>query len=551
MPNLAQSLHGQDLGHLKIIAEFWGVELAAPDARSGLAQLTEALLDPQLVAELCEALPEDSRAALGALQAEGGRLPWPQFIRRYGELREMGAGRRERQQPHRNPASLTELLWYRGLIGRGFFDTDAGPEEFAYIPDDLLALLPPAPIEGKNIFGRPATPAERQHLIPADDRILDHACTLLAALRMGLGEAEIATFSETWPFPPKVLKTLLAEAELLDEDGHPQTEAVRAFLEASRAQALAQLVEAWRGSKRFNELRQLPHLGAEGQWSNDPRRARHAVLGFLEAIPGKDWWSLPAFIEDIKQEEPDFQRPAGNYDSWYLRDKGSGEYLRGFEHWEQVDGATVAYLICGPLHWLGITDLAAPEEEATPTAFRLSRWGAGLLAGEKPRHLASEDAPIHLSARGQISVPYLTPRAARYQIARFCEWLSERAEQYRYRITPASLERAAEGELKVRQLIALLKAHSATPLPPPLAKALERWERHGTQAKLEEALVLQVKSPEMLEKLRKSPAARFLGKPLGPAAITVKPGAWEKVVDALTELGYLVEAEGGPAQEAK
>src|SRR5579859_5992190 len=38
----------------------------------------------------------------------------------------------------------------------------------------------------------------------------------------------------------------------------------------------------------------------------------------------------------VKEEEPDFQRPAGNYDSWYIRDAQSGEYLRGFESWDRV-----------------------------------------------------------------------------------------------------------------------------------------------------------------------------------------------------------------------
>ena len=33
MPTLAQSLHSHDLGHLRIIAEHWGIELAAPDTR--------------------------------------------------------------------------------------------------------------------------------------------------------------------------------------------------------------------------------------------------------------------------------------------------------------------------------------------------------------------------------------------------------------------------------------------------------------------------------------------------------------------------------------
>ena len=34
-------------------------------------------------------------------------------------------------------------------------------------------------------LGRGATPGERKHILPATDRILDDATTLLAALRLG------------------------------------------------------------------------------------------------------------------------------------------------------------------------------------------------------------------------------------------------------------------------------------------------------------------------------------------------------------------------------
>ena len=67
MPTLAQSLHGHDLGHLRIIAEHWGVELTALDARTALGELTEALLDRSLIAEIIAALSTDAQNALKML----------------------------------------------------------------------------------------------------------------------------------------------------------------------------------------------------------------------------------------------------------------------------------------------------------------------------------------------------------------------------------------------------------------------------------------------------------------------------------------------------
>jgi hypothetical protein len=92
-------------------------------------------------------------------------------------------------------------------------------------------------------------------------------------------------------------------------------------------------------------------------------------------------------------------------------------------------------------------------------------------------------------------------------------------------------------------LLTLLKAHSAAPLPPNLVQALKRWEQQGTQARLGSTLVLRLSSAAALKALRASRAARYLGEPLGPTAITIKPGAASQVLQALLELGYLGELQ--------
>ncbi len=149
-------------------------------------------------------------------------MPLGTFTRRFGDVREVGPGKRDREQPHLHPNSATEILWYRALLAKAFFDTDKGPQEFAYIPDDLFMALDFAGFVGPENFdqeetthdeeqdidqgeptenvapvaslaaqkddvaGRPASPTEKTFPIPASDRLLDDACTLLAALRMGL-----------------------------------------------------------------------------------------------------------------------------------------------------------------------------------------------------------------------------------------------------------------------------------------------------------------------------------------------------------------------------
>ncbi len=578
MPDLLHSLQARDLGHLRIVAELWGVELQSNDASEALKELSAALRNPVLAYEIMDSLPAEAKSALETLAEAGGKVPWAAFARQFGELRDAGPGRRDREQLHLHPISAAETLFYRALLARAFFDTPSGLQEFAYIPDDLLPLThhreheehrentrkdsvdlssPKGTVLSvvKNEpLGRPATPKERAHVIPSSDRILDDATTLLAALRLGIEPPKLRV-------PLNVLTALLSAGGLIsrsDLTPHPPSltpfggasrgkgaqgdrsiypEAVKSFLEAPRAEALALLAKAWQNSETFNELRQIPELVCEGEWRNPSHVTRHTLLAYLAAIPHGQWWSLPAFIRAIKEKHPDFQRPAGDYDSWFIKREADGVYLRGFEHWDEVDGALIRYFITGPLFWLGMAELASPESDAAPAAFRSTLH---------PPH-PTEDGKLTAASNGVISVPRLVPRAARYQISRFCEWEESKSDEYRYRVTPASLTRARQQKLKPDQLLAILRKHAAAPLPPPFVRAIQRWEINGTEARLEHPVVLRLASPAILDELRKSKAARFLGETLGPTAVIVKPGAQSKVLAALAELGLL--AEDGSTQQ--
>ncbi len=559
MPDLKQSLQGRDLGHLRIVAELCGLELAAAEREAALEQLSAALLDPELVAEIQASLPAGAREALAALTAEGGRLPWAAFARRFGEIREVGPGRRDSEQVHLHPVSAAEMLFYRALLARAFFDSPSSPQEFAYIPDDLLPLIhrevpltpPPLPQgEGTRVrdepLGRPATPIERALPLPADDRMLDDACTLLAALRRGWSGVPQP---EGLGVPENVLKDFLLAARLIlpasEEGGEkgylPQLEPVRSFLAASRGEAQARLAKAWLSSETFNELRQLPGLACEGEWTNQPLVTRQFLLDLLAAVPAGQWWSLNAFVRLVKEKYADFQRPAGDYDSWFIKRLSDGVFLRGFAAWDEVDGALVRYLITGPLHWLGILDLAVPDAEKAPSAFRFTAAAGRLLEGISPQKAAEETGRLTVSSQGRITVPRLVPRAARYQVTRFCDWEEGKADEYRYRVAPSSLQRAREQGLKVEQLLGLLQKHAAAPVPPAFVRAVQRWEKQGTEARLERRLILRLGSPAVLEELRKSKVARFLGEPLGPTTVVVTPGAQTKVLAALAEMGLLAE----------
>ncbi|NWG06535.1 MAG: helicase-associated domain-containing protein [Chloroflexi bacterium] len=535
MPDLFHSLLKQDIGHLRIVAEFWGLELESSEADSAREELSASLLDFELLAELMDSLSPQAHSAITDLVNSGGRIPWAVFTRKYGDIREMGAGKRDRERPHLKPSSTAEILFYRGILARAFFETDKGPQEFAYIPDDLLLLIESREAGAEEghataeALGRPASPKEQGTIILATDHILDDATTMLAAIRMGR--------SDDWSDPR--LHTLLTSARLISSTPsvrggggeYLNPEAVKTFLECPRPEALKILQDAWLESPTFNELCLVPGIVCEGEWSNQPQETREFLLNLLDAIPEGKWWSLGAFVRDVKTKYADFQRPAGDYDSWFIKRKSDGQYLRGFAHWDEVDGALVKFFVTGILHWLGEVDLSIAEGATEPTAFRLSSF----------EPMKEERGKIIVTSNGRISIPRDAPRAVRYQISRFCEWDEPKEDVYRYHISVRSLAKSKEQGLKAEHLLVLLSKHAEAGVPPSLVKALKRWEVHGTEARAETQVVLRVTKPEVLEELRKSKAAKYLGEVLSPTAVIVKGGAIQKVMEAMAELGLLME----------
>ncbi|MFH1446365.1 MAG: helicase-associated domain-containing protein [Chloroflexota bacterium] len=539
MPNLFHCLNGHDLGFLNIVAELWGIELSAPDAKTTLPLLSSAMQDPELFNEVVTTQAKGAHAALEALMNEGGRMPWSLFIRRFGELREMGPGRRDREKPYRKPTSACEILWYRALIGRDFLDHADELQECAYIPNEFIEWLPSAAPASPQPPGKPASRGEIAHIIPVTDNILDQACTLLAALR--LEQPDILPDTSTWHPPTEDLLALLKALHVINPNGLPNADQARPFLEADRAKALSILVSGWLSSTIYNELRLMPSIICEGEWTNNPNQARQVILNTLSEIPEGQWWSIKSFIKAMHARQPDFQRPAGDYDTWLIRDALTGDSLRGVSNWFAVEGAFIRHLITGPMHWLGLLDLASPQPSTAPTAFRTSAWSTALLMENSPQGIHPEDDPIVISSSGLLYMTTLTPRIARYQVSRFCSWESESEHTYRYRLTPYSLKSAREQGLKVSHLIALLHRYGKTAPPPSLIKALKRWESAGAEAHFENLCVLRVASTEILTELRQSPVARFLGAPLGPVSIIVHEDAVEKVLATLAQMGYLAD----------
>ncbi|MEJ2151333.1 MAG: helicase-associated domain-containing protein, partial [Chloroflexota bacterium] len=503
-------------------------------------QLTEAMTAPQAVAAAWEALPDDQRRALEALLAAGGQVPLKVFEREWGAMRAMGPARMDRERPWREPISPVEGLWYRGFVSRAFEQGPEGTYEAIFIPPELHEYSMTAPAPSAAIALDPA--AEPAVVRAAGDALLDDACTLLAYLQ---NERVRPQVDGGWParHESRLMRRLRdpnpARLTLLHhlvqgrkwlrvvDSGHlrPEPGPVATWLQSSSERQRRALAEAWRDDPSWNDLFHIPTLVPEdtGAWRNDPLLARKTILHHLRACTPGTWYTFDEFVSAIKQATPDFQRPDGDYTTWYIRDAAAGAYLSGFESWNEVEGALIRYLLTGPLAWLGFVNLGSSGPGVPFTAFRLTLIGAvflGLAAPPPEPALAPLD--LHRDFR------VLAPPARRYdrfQLARVADWAASPplreggAFEFIYRLTPTSLDRARQQGIPVARVLEFLEQATGAPVPRPIEAALMRWDARGAEARLERVLVLRLASEELMAQVMASPPARrLIREQIGPTA---------------------------------
>lgn len=543
MPDLRNSLSRMDFNQLKIVAEKWKLPFSAPDAREGVNQLVDHLLDLGVLEEILDTLTSPEKEALLWLDSLEGKEPWPHFTRRFGEVREMGAGRLDRERPDRDPISPAEGLWYRALVARGFFETDSGPLEFAYIPEDIRSMVmillgPENSSLPREFICRKAILRERKHLLTASDICLDHTCTLLSGLRMNLDpDVHLPSVSQN---EVDFYRTLFSTMSLLADDGTPTPEKIRNFFDKPLKERFLLLWQSWRESDTHQDLSLTPDIQIEGILGLNSGRVRELVISLLKNLDPKTWWSIESFISQVKENYPDFQRIGGEYDSWYIKSKSTGEYLRGFNHWDDVEGALLKYLLAGPMHWLGLLDLGLIEEDGQPASFRFSAYADNLINNQVPSLTGRNTEKVQIRSKGEIRMTTNVPHKTRYQVARFCDWHPVKAEAYLYAISPASLSRAEKQGLRVAHLLSLLKKYSEA-IPPNILAALERWEKQGVQSSVAQKTILRLGSPAVLKSLKKSKASRYILEQLGPTVVIIREGSEDKIAEVLVELGFFLE----------
>ena len=575
MKNLYQSLLDYNIVLLKGIAESRAVPLDTSKQSEAVQQLSKALLAPAAVAIALADLSEPEKEALQFLLEQGGQIERSRFTRPWGLIRPMGPARLERERPWRNPVNPAEGLWYRGFIFKAFQFTAQGSEEMIYIPTDLLPLLklsspnseaqvPPAEPQTRKSFqiSQASTPAQ---IASGQGRLRENIFNLLVYLQttpvrlqsqdqLTTKDKETLANCLTPPLLPQItpaaeLDFLLHLAQrtnlLVARHGRlrPDRDPTRTWLRATPDQQVQQLQNAWRADPTWNDLWHVPGLSLQPTgWENSPLLARSKILEYLAQIETEPdvWLAIDDFIAAIKQIEPDFQRPNGDYESWYIQDI-QGRSLMGFKHWDQVEGALIRYILTHILLLLGIVEIGRPAAAGAPSSFRITPAGRLFFSRQSIDASPHQKPPfLRVDANFNTYVPARASLYDRFQLARFAQLGRRESERVIYQITPASVGRALRNGVTAEQITTFLARATNNQTPLKVVETLLAWGARQGAAHLEQATLLRLKREEMVVELQQHPALRsLLGEVIGPTTILIPPDNVREVRRLLTELGYL------------
>jgi hypothetical protein len=569
MPDLLQTLRDHDNGIYPTLAQVWGVTITNLKQEEIIKALHHAMTQPERAEIVWDTLDDAQRGALQSLLSNNRSQAFSLFSRLYGDIRQMGKGRIEREKPHKNPESIAEALFYRGLIATHFVQNKKKKDtvRMVYVPDDLAVVLPVHKTAYQNIAEAPADDtgdaavmvldeADLRGVRQADTSIVDDMTTLLAYLRINTAGVEEDTILpgdverlSPYLIDPNdirlnfMLAVGISAGLITTQEGraYPKKSGLQAWLNRPRSQQIKALLDAWHTSTFYRDLWHVPGLfpDTDAGFPYDPLIGREAMREFVQQFaPAQEWWSIDEFIAMVRATDPDFQRPDGDYDSWYIRN-ADGEYLKGFKSWDAIDGALLDFYLQAPMHWLGLVDVSE-------NAARLTAYGRAYVSQ------TSWPAPPEASERidvlddGILKASRKVARVDRFQLARFTTWGRD-VPPYFYKLDAEGIKAADAQGITTQHIAAFIQRQlDGQALPPTIAQLLDTWQGGAaSDVTIETLKVLRTTSPEVMSRLYDEPAfRRYLGAKLGPMACIVRDGQADALREALGTAGINVELLG-------
>jgi hypothetical protein len=218
----------------------------------------------------------------------------------------------------------------------------------------------------------------------------------------------------------------------------------------------------------------------------------------------------------------------------------AGHQSAGSQWLAEMKGAFVGGALSGPLHWMGIVDIAADGSRLL--AFRLNSSGAlalGIRGSGSPAAL--NDARLIVQPNFQVFALGPVPEATLARIELFADRVKADRSALEYTLSHAAIYRGQKAGLSIDEIIAFLQRASGAALPQNVLRTLQEWGEQHERIVFHRAVALcEAGSPEMMTALCDDPASQsHLQKRLTPTVALLKKGRVQALRETLLQGGSL------------
>lgn len=558
---LRQMLYRTEIRFLPIIASHWLRLQSAPNYEELIRMLCERMLDEKMLQRFVgNENNSDLVKGIRLLISLDGQAEVERFQDSMGPFRIAGLEKILREKMWKSPISITEKLWYSGIIYREDRMIDGDVKECYIVPEDLLqrfSLVIPSENETEfkykqpDVTVRPAIPSETKHVPPEENKLIDVFC-LAAALKRDEKPLIIPGLEISDNYR-RFLEMLLNDGNFFTGSMDVDTEAIRSFLIQNRTAAQIQLASVWRKASDYCELAETDELTVLQLPKFNYQEPRERVIQIISSLEGDIWWSLNGLINAVKSSFPLFLRNSFSDEQWRITDR-DGNDLNGMGAWYQLEGAYLRFLLLGPLQWLGVVRIAyADADGKEAAAFRISKNGLFFLTESENEKVSEyilakpnleQDLP-GISSDGAISCSSSVPRYFRYMCTRYCEIESfNKHNTTVFQITPSSLGNASAKGLKRTAFLQLLRRFSRNKLPPALENMLSVSNKPELPAVIYNATILSVPDENIFrDLLEASRLGKWILQQINPTSVLIDPKGIKDIRRFLMEKEIFVDIQ--------
>jgi hypothetical protein len=423
----------------------------------------------------------------------------------------------------------------------------------------------------------------RPYAIPADGLMLVPpprempSPTLLASLR-----AVVPRPADFLLFAICLLR--LVDILYKDDAGTPYLRilpnAARLLLSPMRTEVARDLFVRWLTQPTYAELFELQEEGLRlrcrsgplgrpalrtGELEMENTEARQMLVALLAKVPLNQWISFSAFARFVYRLNPAFLQKRHHLFSsppwWLEQEEGRTLHPTQLNDWLRAEGRYIARLLCGPLHWWGISDLAL-SNSGQLLAFRLTPLASLLQGGGEPRpsHTTAKPSdssygkgipvpqtgfpsghpkPLTLSETGDILISSSSVAWPLIELLEdFAEVAGVQSGLLRYRLTATSLSEAMSRGLNPTSLLQLLHQHAEPSLVPLLAQLECRIKNYGRVRLYTDVTLLEVADTPVIRELSATtPLEEQIVRTIHPTLLILKKQGADRLMQDLKRRG--------------